>query len=88
MNWKTLGKAFLHTIAVMLFALIIIVLIRISPIWLLLSILFLFVWAATYLGLEKQKNYGNDNDRMSWNYDNEEDDYLDNDSNDEEEDEK
>ena len=72
MNWKILGKALLVTIVGALSVAIIILAIIVFPWWITAIILFVGVFALIYSQMKADYEFDNPNDRMSWNYDNEE----------------
>ena len=74
MNWKILGKAFLVTAILAGLIIIIFMAITVIPWWITAIIVFIIVVALVYSGMKADYEFGNDNDRMSWNSDDEEDD--------------
>lgn len=74
MNWKIFGKALAITIGLFVVITALILLIWKCPIWLTAAVGFLAVFALIYDSMKRHYYNGNDNDRMSWNNDYDEED--------------
>ena len=74
MKWKIFGGALAITIGLFMVIAVILLLIWKCPIWLTVAVGFLFVFALIYDTMKRHYCNGDDNDRMSWNNDYDEED--------------
>lgn len=73
-NWKIIGRALATTIGLFIVITAITLLILKCPIWLTAVVGFVVVFALIYDSMKRYYYNGNDNDRMSWNNDYDEED--------------
>lgn len=69
MKWKTLGNALLVTAGLFCLTGLTIFLTTKFPL-VMVALLFVLIVAWTYNAMRRSEDAGDDNDRMSWNYDN------------------
>ena len=73
MNWKIVGKALAATIGLFIVITVMVLLMWKFHIWVTVTILFLAVFWLIYDSMKRSYYNGNDNDRLSWNSDYDED---------------